>query len=90
MAILITALWYITPKGYKLEYLSLMFWGASIMIFVDHVLGYEGGEFLEMTTDGLIPNGTLLGITMMIPAFIIWEIALLLEDPKGKFKRKKR
>ena len=86
-AIVVTAIWYVSPKEYKLDFLSLMLWGASIMIFVDHVLGYEGGEFIEAHTDGLITNGALLGIAMLIPIFIIWEIVLLVKDPKGKIGR---
>jgi len=87
-ALIVTAIWYIAPKKYYLEYLSLMLWGAAIMIFVDHCLGYEGGEFLEMQTDGLIPNGIVLGIAMLIPVFLIWEIILLVKDPKGEIWRR--
>ena len=86
-AIAVTAIWYIKPKIYKLDLLSLMLWGTSIMILVDHVLGYEGGEFLETQTDGLITNGTLLGIVMIIPILIIWEIILIISHPKEKIIR---
>jgi len=86
-AIAVTAIWYIKPKVYKLDLLSLMLWGTSIMILVDHVLGYEGGEFLEVQTDGLITNGTLLGIVMIIPILIIWEIILIISRPKEKVVR---
>ena len=86
-AITVTAIWYIKPKIYKLDLLSLMLWGTSIMILVDHVLGYEGGEFLEVQTDGLITNGTLLGIVMIIPILIIWGIILIISRPKEKFVR---
>jgi len=82
-AISTTALSFTTPKKYNLGFLSLMLWGLSIMVLIDHVLGYEGGEFLEMETDGLIPNGTVLGIVMLIPLFIIWVFALLI--PKIKW-----
>jgi hypothetical protein len=81
-AIAVTAIWYIKPKIYKLDILSLMLWGTSIMILVDHILGYEGGEFLELETDGLITNGALLGIVMLIPIFVIWEIILIVSKPK--------
>lgn len=40
-AILATALWYFLEndsKSCKLGFLSLMLWGASIMIFVDHLI----------------------------------------------------
>lgn len=82
-ATLITALSFTASKRYNLRFLSLMLWGLSIMVLIDHVLGYEGGEFLEMETDGLITNGTVLGIVMLIPLFIIWEITLLIPKIKG-------
>jgi len=53
------------------------------MIFVDHVIGYEGGEFLEMQTDGLITNGVVLGIVMLIPIFAIWELIVLISKRRG-------
>ena len=77
-AIAVTAIWLIAPKRYKLGFLSMMLWGASLMIFVDHLLGYEGGSFLEFETEGLITNGVVLGIVMLIPIFILWEITLLI------------
>jgi hypothetical protein len=88
-ATIATALWYSKAEDdkYMLRLLSLILWGASIMVFVDHVMGYitEGGEFLEMTTEA-----TVLGIAMLITALIVWEIVLLLKDPKGVlYKRKK-
>jgi hypothetical protein len=83
-AIAVTAIWYVKPKIYKLDLLSLMLWGTSIMIFVDHILGYEGGEFIKLETDGLITSGTLLGIVMLIPIFVVWEVLLITSKPKGK------
>jgi hypothetical protein len=72
-----TALNFILPKRYKLGFLSLMLWGATIMILIDHFLGYEGGEFLERTTDGLIKSGATLGWVMLIPVVVVWLISLL-------------
>ena len=83
-AIVVTAAWYIAPKKYKLNFLSLMLWGSSLMILVDHIIGYEGGAFLELETEGLITNGTLLGIAMLIPILIFWEIVLITTTPKEK------
>ena len=83
-ALAVTALWIFAKKKYKLGFLSLMLWGLSIMILIDHILGYEGGAFLEMETDGLITNGVVLGITMLIPLFVIWEISLIHAKFKGK------
>jgi hypothetical protein len=83
-AIVVTALWAFAPKKYKLDFLALMLWGLAIMILVDHVMGYAGGPFIEMETDGLITSGTVLGIAMLIPVFIIWGISLVLSKAKGE------
>jgi hypothetical protein len=83
-AIIVTAVWAYAPKKYKLDSLAIMLWGLGIMIFVDHILGYEGGAFIEMETDGLIESGAVLGIAMLIPIFIIWEIQLVISKLKGE------
>ncbi len=85
-ALMATLMWYLLKKRYKLGLLSLMLWGATIMILVDHLSSYEGGQFLETETDGLVQNGTFLGILMLIPVFIIWLIALLIPKFKNRFK----
>jgi len=82
-ALLVTALGFFSPKKYRLDLLGLMLWGAAVMIFIDHLLGYEGGEFLEMETGGLIPNGALLGVAMLIPIFTIWEVIVLISKRRG-------
>ncbi|MFQ6122159.1 MAG: hypothetical protein ACE5LA_03760 [Dehalococcoidales bacterium] len=85
-AIITTAIWYIkAPEDkYKLGFLSLIFWGATLMWFVDHLMGYlmEGGEFFEINLDAMI-----LGVVVIIVALITWEIVLLGSDPKGVLKR---
>jgi peptidoglycan biosynthesis protein MviN/MurJ (putative lipid II flippase) len=85
-AIITTAIWYVRAPGdkYKLGLLSLIFWGATIMWFVDHVMAYltKGGEFFEVNLDA-----TLLGISVIVLALLVWEIVLLVSDPKGVFKR---
>ena len=60
-----------------------MLWGASVMILTDHVLGYEGGEFIEMTTEGMITNGGVLGVAMLIPIFLVWEIYVIISLKRG-------
>jgi len=76
-AVSVTVLNSFLPKRLKLGFLSLLLWGATIMILIDHLLGYEGGEFLERTTDGLIKSGTTLGLIMLIPVVVVWLISLL-------------
>ena len=82
-AVIVTAIWYVNDKArtyYNIGLLNLMLWGTAVMVFVDHVLGYltEGGEFIETT-----PDAMLLSIVLIITALIIWEIVLLIKDPKG-------
>lgn len=86
-AAIATALWYSKAESDRcmLWFLSLLLWGASIMIFVDHVVGYlmEGGEFLELTAEA-----TVLGFILLTTALIVWEAALLFKDPKGVLRKK--
>ena len=87
LAVIVTAIWYaIDDSKYKLGFLSLILWGTTIMVFVDHVLGYlaEGGEFFEVTGDA-----ALLGVVLVIIALIVWEIVLLISDPKEKLLKLK-
>lgn len=81
-AIIATLLHFLFKKRYKLGFLSLMLWGATIMILIDHVLGYEGGSFLEIRTEGLINNSFWLGILMLPPVLAIWLTAIF--APKFK------
>jgi len=85
-AVITTAIWYVkAPEDkYKLGLLSLIFWGATLMWFVDHVMAYltEGGEFFETNLDA-----TLLGLSVIVFALLVWEIVLLVSDPKGVLKR---
>ncbi len=77
-AVIATILYRLLNGRFKLGLLSLMLWGATVMIFVDHILGYEGGPFFETQTDGLIKNGAVLGIVMLCPVLLIWLGALLI------------
>lgn len=85
-AVITTAIWYgkAPEDKNKLGFLSLMFWGATLMWFVDHVMAYlaEGGEFLELNLDA-----TLLGITVIVFALLVWVVVLLISDPKGVMQR---
>ncbi|MCM8781718.1 MAG: hypothetical protein NC828_01505 [Candidatus Omnitrophica bacterium] len=79
-----TILNFILPKRYKLGLLSLMLWGATVMIFIDHLLGYEGGAFLEKTTDGMIKDSVILGLAMLVPVFAIWAVSFLVSNSKRR------
>lgn len=85
-AVIATAIWYVrAPEDkYKLGLLSLFFWGATLMWLVDHVIAYitEGGEFFEINLDA-----TLLGVAVIVFALFVWEIVLVVSDPKGVLKK---
>ncbi|MDP2918645.1 MAG: hypothetical protein Q8O43_00260 [Dehalococcoidia bacterium] len=85
-AIITTVIWYVkAPEDkYKLSLLSLIFWGATLMWFVDHLMAYliEGGEFFEINLDA-----TLLGLSVIIFGLFVWVVVLLVSDPKGVLKR---
>lgn len=87
-AAIVTSLWYSMADNdrYMLRLLCLLLWGATIMVLIDRVMGYlmEGGEFLEMT-----PEAVALGFMMLLAALIIWEIALLIKDPKGVLHKRR-
>lgn len=84
-AIITTAIWYAHAPDdkYKFGLLSLFYWGATLMWFIDHVMAFllEGGEFFEINLDA-----TLLGVSVLILGLIVWEITLLISDPKGTLK----
>ena len=80
----VTVARFVLPRNYKLGLLALMLWGAAAMILIDHILGYEGGAFLEKTTDGMIQNSAGLGVAMLVPVFIIWGISLLIANLKRR------
>lgn len=85
-AVITTAIWYIKAPDdkYKLGLLSLFFWGATLMWLVDHIMAYvtEGGEFFETNLDA-----TLLGVAVIVLALFVWEIVLVVSDPKGVLKK---
>ncbi len=83
-AVAATAAWRMMPGNHRLDTLALMLWGLTMMILVDHILGYEGGAFLEVETDGLVSNGALLGALMLIPVIAIWAVYMMLSKSKEK------
>jgi hypothetical protein len=85
-AVISTIIWYAKSPDdkYKLGVLSLMFWGATIMWLVDHIMAFasEGGEFFEINTDA-----TMLGVAVIVLALMVWAIVLVVSDPKGVLKK---
>lgn len=90
-AIVATIVWYTNENRdtYKLGTLSLIFWGASLMWFMDFVFEYaelKADYFVQEFAD--ILNDSLLGVAVVALGLIAWLIILLIKDPKGVFKKK--
>ncbi|MCW4046952.1 MAG: hypothetical protein NWE99_05245 [Candidatus Bathyarchaeota archaeon] len=89
-AIIATAIWYTQAENdkYLLKYLSLILWGTTIMVLVDHVVPYlmeGGGEFFDVSIEATILSGV-----MLVVGLAVWEGALLLKDPKGVIYKRNR
>ena len=89
-ATIATAIWYAQAEDdkYLLKYLSLILWGTTIMVLVDHVVPFMmegGGEFFEVSTEATVLSGL-----MLVVGLAVWEGALLLKDPKGIIFKRKR
>lgn len=80
-ALVVSALWYVSAPTdkYKLGFLSLIYWGATLMWLVDHVIAYaqEGGPFFEISA-----QATAVGLSVLALGLFVWLVRLLLSDPK--------
>ena len=90
-AIIATVVWYANENRdtYKLGTLALIYWGASLMWFMDFVF-----EYAELKTEYFsqefanILNDSLLGVAVVALGLVAWMIILFAKDPKGVFKAK--
>lgn len=84
-AITSTILWYQKDnrKELRLGMLSLMYWGASIMWFVDAIFEYAELHAAYFTPDPMdMLNDLFLGLSVIALGLIIWLVSLLIQDPK--------
>ena len=71
----------------KVSVLCWMYWGASIMWFVDALFEYaelHAEYFTPAPADML--NDLFLGLSVIALGLVIWIIILLVKDPKGALK----
>ena len=86
-AVISTMLWYFKDDGrYRLDILSLIFWGSTIMVLIDHAMGYyndvilaglEEGEFVEVSWQAF-----MLSILLVCVGIALWEFYLIYKRPK--------
>lgn len=88
-AIICTVIWYKNaPKNeMKVSALCWMYWGASIMWFVDAVFEYAelGAEYFTPAPVDML-NDFYLGLSVVALGLIIWLIILLVKDPGNVVK----
>lgn len=88
-AIISTVIWYKNaPQSVmKVSTLVWMYWGASIMWFVDAIFEYKelGAEYFTPAPVDML-NDFFLGLSVVALGLIIWIIVLLIKDPKGVIK----
>lgn len=85
-AIISTIVWYkgAPQSEMKVGTLCRLYWGASLMWFVDAIF-----EYLELGAEYFTPepldmlNDFYLGLSVVALGLIIWLIILLAKDPKG-------
>lgn len=88
-AIICTVIWYknAAKSDMKIGILCLMYWGASLMWFVDAIFEYaeiKAEYFTPAPADML--NDLFLGLSVVALGLIIWLVVLLIKDPKGVVK----
>lgn len=85
-AIIVTIIWYKSPNRDEMQLgtLSLMYWGASLMWFIDAIF-----EYAELKEEYFTPapvdmlNDFFLGLSVVALGLIIWLVVLFIKDPKG-------
>ena len=85
-AVICTILWYKKAPAdeMKLSVLCMMYWGASIMWFVDAIFEYAELKAKFFTPSGAeMLNDLYLGLSVVALGLIVWLIVLLVKDPKG-------
>jgi hypothetical protein len=88
-AIISTIVWYVhAPEDrMKVHRLCFIFWGASLMWFVDACFEYSRLHAAYFTPSaGEMLNGLFLGLAVTALAMIIWLVSLLVSDPEGKVR----
>ena len=88
-AIICTILWYKKAPNddMKLNILCFLYWGASIMWFVDAIFEYaelKAAYFTPAIED--MVNDLYLGLSVVALGLIVWLVVLLIKDPNGVVK----
>lgn len=91
-AVIATVKWYTRKDdSMKIGILLFMFWGASIMWFVDAIFEYAElrSAYFEPSVQDML-NDTFLGLAVVALALVVWVVRLLITDPKGTVRESLR
>ena len=88
-AVVATVFWYRggAKDEMKISTLCYLYWGASLMWFIDAVFEYaevKAEYFTPAAADML--NDSFLGFSVVALGLVIWLGVLLWKDPKGKWR----
>lgn len=88
-AVISTVIWYKGASGNEMKVGALcwMYWGASLMWFIDAVFEYAevGAEFFAPAPIDML-NDFYLGLSVVALGLVIWLVILLVKDPRGVVK----
>jgi hypothetical protein len=88
-AIFCTVLWYkkAPQDEMNIRVLCYLYWGASIMWFVDAIYEYAdlGAQFFAPAPVDLL-NDLFLGLCVVALGLVVWLIVMLVKDPRGVIK----
>ena len=90
-AIVATIVWYTNEDAriLKVGTLCFLYWGASIMWFVDAIFEYDElrAEYFMPAAEDMM-NDAFLGLSVVVLGMIIWVVQMLCTDPKGVIRRR--
>ena len=88
-AVIATVAWYKKAPNddMKLGILCYLYWGASIMWFVDAIFEYTELKAAYFTPSlEAMANDLYLGLSVIALGLVVWLVILLIKDPKGVVK----
>ena len=69
---------------FHLGFLSLMFWGATLMWCVDGFACLAEGEpFVELVDTAAMADDALLGLCVVVLGLVVWGIVCVTKQPKA-------
>ena len=91
-AVVSTIIWYFNNNRnrYKLGTLSLIYWGASLLWFIDFAAEYINlrSEYFNQSFENILSD-SILGFTAVVIGLIAWVVIIIIKYPKNVFKKSK-